>query len=84
MARQCEVTASASLSVCLNILVSRKGLEMNNQLILIGMGKFSVVFKAERTSDKLLVALKLIKIFDMSDVKQRDKCLKEVKLLQVS
>jgi len=28
------------------------------------------------------VALKIIKIFDMMDQKQRDKCLKEVKLLQ--
>lgn len=44
----------------------------------IGTGKFSVVFKAERLNDGLLVALKLIKIFDMQDPKLRDKCLKEV------
>ena len=48
----------------------------------IGAGKFSVVFKAEREEDNLGVALKLIKIFDMNDAKQREKCLKEVQLLQ--
>ena len=39
---------------------------------LIGQGKFSYVFKAKRTSDKRMVALKLIKIFDMENEKQRD------------
>ena len=49
----------------------------------IGAGKFSIVFKAEKTDeDNKLIALKCIKIFDMTDVKQREKCLKEVKLLQ--
>ena len=48
----------------------------------IGQGKFSVVFKATRLADEKLIALKLIKIFDMMDPKQRDKCLKEVQLLQ--
>ena len=45
---------------------------------LIGQGKFSYVFKAMRQEDKKLVALKLIKIFDMENEKQRDSCLKEV------
>mmetsp|Transcript_13723 Transcript_13723/g.25879 ORF Transcript_13723/g.25879 Transcript_13723/m.25879 type:complete len:695 (-) Transcript_13723:88-2172(-) len=48
----------------------------------IGQGKFSVVYKAERIADGMPVALKLIKIFDVVDPKQRDKCLKEVRLLQ--
>lgn len=48
----------------------------------IGQGKFSIVFKAIRESDNVTVALKLIKIFDMKDKKQREKCLKEVELLE--
>ena len=48
----------------------------------IGQGKFSIVFKAEKMDTGDLVALKCIKIFDMTDVKQRKKWLKEVKLLQ--
>jgi len=36
-------------------------------LDLKGAGKFSVVFKAERLEDKLVVALKLAKIFDMKE-----------------
>ena len=43
-----------------------------------GSGKFSVVFKAEREADWLVVALKLVKIFDMKEPQQREKCLKEV------
>lgn len=49
--------------------------------LISGSGKFSVVFKAEREQDKLVVALKLIKIFDMKEQDQREKCLKEVQLL---
>ena len=49
-------------------------------LKLIGQGKFSYVFKARRTQDKMIIALKLIKIFDMENEKQRDACLKEVQL----
>ena len=40
------------------------------------------MFKARRVEDKKLVALKLIKIFDMENEKQRDSCLKEVQLHQ--
>jgi NIMA (never in mitosis gene a)-related kinase len=47
----------------------------------IGQGKFATVYKAE-TKDNKVVALKKIKIFEMNDVKLRDKCLKEVKLMQ--
>jgi len=53
-------------------------------LKLIGQGKFSYVFKARRVADKKIIALKLIKIFDMENQKQRDSCLKEVQLHQVS
>ena len=48
----------------------------------IGQGKFSIVFKAVKQSDNTTVALKLIKIFDMQDKKQREKWLKEVELLE--
>eukprot|EP00930_Biecheleria_cincta_P028611 TRINITY_DN19973_c0_g2_i2.p1 TRINITY_DN19973_c0_g2~~TRINITY_DN19973_c0_g2_i2.p1 ORF type:complete len:863 (+),score=214.30 TRINITY_DN19973_c0_g2_i2:123-2711(+) len=48
----------------------------------LGKGKFSIVYMAKRHSDKLLCALKKINIFDMMVPKQRDKCLKEVRLLQ--
>jgi len=48
----------------------------------IGKGKFSTVFKAIRRSDGTPVALKQIAIFDMMDEKSRDKCLKEIKLVQ--
>jgi len=49
---------------------------------LIGQGKFSFVYRAMRTVDKSMVALKLIKIFDMDNDKLRDNCLKEVQLHQ--
>lgn len=42
------------------------------------------MFKARRVDDKRIIALKLIKIFDMENEKQRDACLKEVQLHQVS
>ena len=38
-------------------------------LKLIGQGKFSYVFKARRVADKFIIALKLIKIFDMENEK---------------
>ena len=49
----------------------------------IGQGKFSYVFKAKNVESGNLVALKLIKIFDMENEKQRDNCLKEVQLHSV-
>lgn len=42
------------------------------------------MFKAKNVKDKSIVAMKLIKIFDMDNEKQRDSCLKEVQLHQVS
>jgi len=48
----------------------------------LGKGKFSIVYMAKRLQDGLLCALKKINIFDTMTPKQRDKCLKEVKLLQ--
>lgn len=48
----------------------------------IGKGKFSTVYKAIRRADGVAVALKQIAIFDMMDEKSRDKCLKEIKLVQ--
>ena len=48
----------------------------------IGQGKFSFVFKAENIKTKQFIALKLLKIFDINDVKQRDNCIKEVKLME--
>jgi len=47
----------------------------------IGKGKFAIVYRAQRKSDGAIVALKKIQVDDM-DQKQRDKCLKEVRLLQ--
>ena len=38
-------------------------------LIIVGQGKFSYVFKARAVADKRMVALKLIKIFDMENDK---------------
>ena len=35
----------------------------------IGQGKFSYVFKAKNVKDKSIVAMKLIKIFDMDNEK---------------
>ncbi len=55
------------------------GGSMNDYEILkpIGKGKFSVVFRAKRRRDDVLVALKKIAIFDMMDAKAREKTLKE-------
>ena len=47
----------------------------------IGKGKFAIVYRALRRSDNLVVALKRINV-DAIDEKARDKCLKEVRLLQ--
>jgi serine/threonine protein kinase len=47
----------------------------------IGKGKFAVVYRARNTQTNDIVALKRINV-DLIDNKTRDKCLKEVKLLQ--
>eukprot|EP00443_Scrippsiella_acuminata_P022112 CAMPEP_0115188242 /NCGR_PEP_ID=MMETSP0270-20121206/10908_1 /TAXON_ID=71861 /ORGANISM="Scrippsiella trochoidea, Strain CCMP3099" /LENGTH=746 /DNA_ID=CAMNT_0002601415 /DNA_START=133 /DNA_END=2373 /DNA_ORIENTATION=+ len=48
----------------------------------LGKGKFSIVYMAKRLSDGFMCALKKINIFDMLQPKQREKCLKEVRILQ--
>merc|ERR1719310_1577502 len=48
----------------------------------LGKGKFSIVYMAKRLTDDSMCALKKINIFDMMVPKQREKCLKEVRLLQ--
>jgi len=40
------------------------------------------VFKAINQKTGMFIALKLLKIFDMDDVKQRDNCIKDVKLME--
>ncbi|KAH8053348.1 serine/threonine kinase [Aureococcus anophagefferens] len=47
----------------------------------IGKGKFAVVYRARRIADDELVALKKIAV-DSMDHRAREKCLKEVRLLQ--
>ncbi|OQR89874.1 NimA-related protein kinase 6 [Achlya hypogyna] len=47
----------------------------------IGKGKFSVVYRAKRNADEVLVALKKISI-DLMDARARGKTLKEVRLVQ--
>lgn len=49
----------------------------------IGKGQFSVVYKALDINENKAVALKKVKISEMSDAKSRLDCLKEVNLLQV-
>ena len=48
----------------------------------LGKGKFSVVYQAERQADSKLVALKIIKIYDIKDKSLVEKCLQEVNLLK--
>ena len=48
----------------------------------LGKGKFSDVYQAERQIDQKLVALKIIKIYDIMDKETVQKCLQEVDLLK--
>ena len=70
-----------------------KGIEQANEIIgkiiegyriikFLGSGKFSVVYEAERQLDSKLVALKIIKIYDIKDKNLVEKCLQEVNLLK--
>jgi len=70
-----------------------KGMEQVNEMIgkiiegyriikFLGSGKFSVVYEAERQLDSKLVALKIIKIYDIKDKNLVEKCLQEVNLLK--
>ena len=47
----------------------------------IGKGKFAVVYRAKNVNNEEIVALKRINV-DLIDNKTREKCVKEVKLLQ--
>ena len=70
-----------------------KNMEQTNEIIgkivegfkiikFLGSGKFSVVYQAERQVDSKLVALKIIKIYDIKDKNLVEKCLQEVNLLK--
>ncbi|CAK4083636.1 unnamed protein product [Aphanomyces euteiches] len=62
----------------------RSGGSLNDYEIVkpIGKGKFSVVYRAKRRRDDVLVALKKVNIFNLMDAKAREKTLKEVRLVQ--
>ena len=47
----------------------------------LGRGKFATVFRATRRSDGKTVALKRISL-DALDAKSRDKCLREIRIVQ--
>jgi NIMA (never in mitosis gene a)-related kinase 7 len=49
---------------------------------LIGKGQFSEVFKAKCQIDNRIVALKKVKIYEITDPKARDECCKEIELLK--
>ena len=70
-----------------------KNMEQTNEIIgkviegfkiikFLGSGKFSKVYQAECQSDSKLVALKIIKIYDIKDKNLVEKCLQEVNLLK--
>ena len=48
----------------------------------VGKGKFATVYKATRVADGEVVALKALAIFDVMDARSREKCLREIKLVQ--
>lgn len=48
----------------------------------IGRGEFSEVWKAKCTVDDRPVALKKVQIFEMTDIKARQDCIKEIDLLK--
>lgn len=49
----------------------------------IGKGQFSVVHRAYCKRSDRMVALKKVQIYEMTDVKARNDCMKEIRLLQV-
>lgn len=74
----------ATSSTTASVVVLQPGQVIQNYEIVkpLGKGKFSIVYMAKRLSDDSMCALKKINIFDMMVPKQREKCLKEVRLLQ--
>jgi tRNA A-37 threonylcarbamoyl transferase component Bud32 len=85
-----EETAAAHAE--LEAIVKREGLHLNTQPGMlsalyelgcaIGKGKFATVYRATRRRDGQVVAVKEIAIFDASDARSREKCLKEIRLVQ--
>jgi NIMA (never in mitosis gene a)-related kinase len=53
-------------------------------VMLIGKGQFSTVYRARCIEDNSIVALKKIQIFEMVDAKARQDCMNEIDLLKVS
>ncbi len=49
----------------------------------IGKGQFSVVYRVRCKIDQQMVALKKVQLYEMTDVKARNDCMKEIQLLQV-
>eukprot|EP00466_Bigelowiella_natans_P007027 jgi/Bigna1/86456/estExt_fgenesh1_pg.C_100288 len=58
----------------------KKGNRGYNVIGCIGKGKFSVVYKAEQ--NQKLFAMKKVQIFEMMSIRAREKCLKEIRLIQ--
>lgn len=48
----------------------------------IGKGQFSSVYRARCKLDQQMVALKKVQLYEMTDVKARNDCMKEIQLLQ--
>ena len=76
----------------LEAIVAREGLQLHTQAGLlaaaytlggaIGKGKFATVYRATRLRDGAEVAVKEIALFDVADARSREKCLKEIRLIQ--
>lgn len=49
----------------------------------IGKGQFSVVYRARCKLNNQFVALKKVQLYEMTDMKARVDCMKEIQLLQV-
>lgn len=49
----------------------------------IGKGQFSVVYRAHCKLSNRMVALKKVQLYEMTDLKARTDCMKEIQLLQV-
>lgn len=78
-----EAAAGGSAPPPAPVLLKNGQVIQNYEIIKpLGKGKFSIVYMAKRLTDDSMCALKKINIFDMMVPKQREKCLKEVRLLQ--
>jgi len=78
-----EAAAVPSSGGCGPVMLKNGQVIQNYEIVKpLGKGKFSIVYMAKRLDDGHMCALKKINIFDMMVPKQREKCLKEVRLLQ--